>query len=260
MNVQSMNIRSIPIFEDNYIWLIVDSNTKKVIAVDPGDADPLLYFLKKNELDLDAILITHHHFDHTHGIERLKRDYNVAVYGPHNPKIIGLTHHVEAGDEIYRSSLDITLGVLNIPGHTLDHIAYTMPGVLFCGDTLFSAGCGRLFEGTPAQMYHSLQHLASLPDDTSVYCTHEYTLQNLKFAKAVEPNNQAIQNKLKQVIALRQTNQATLPSLLKDEKEMNPFLRCQEQDVIQAVEKKMGFKMADPVAVFKYLREWKDGF
>lgn len=196
MNVQSMNIRSIPIFEDNYIWLIVDSNTKKVIAVDPGDADPLLYFLKENELDLDAILITHHHFDHTHGIARLKRDYNVAVYGPHNPKIIGLTHHVQAGDEIYRPSLNMTFGVLNIPGHTLDHIAYTMPGAVFCGDTLFSAGCGRLFEGTPAQMYRSLQQLASLPDETKVYCTHEYTLQNLQFAQTVEPNNQAIQKKI----------------------------------------------------------------
>ena len=260
MNTPSIECQFIPIFEDNYIWLIMASTAKRVIAVDPGDADPLLSFLKKRELELDAILITHHHFDHTHGIQMLKRAYNVPVYGPNNPQIMGLTHHVKAGDVIHRPLLNITFGVLHIPGHTLDHIAYTLPGAVFCGDTLFSAGCGRLFEGTPAQMYHSLQQLANLADDTKVYCTHEYTLQNLQFAQTVEPNNQAIQEKLKQVIRLRQANQPSLPSVIKNEKEINPFLRCQEKDVIQAVEKNRGFKIDDPVDVFRYLRQWKDGY
>ena len=255
-----ITINFIPIFNDNYIWLIINSIEKKAIAIDPGDANPLLHYLQSNQLDLAAILITHHHSDHTQGISALKREFSIPVYGPKNEQITGLTHKVEEGDRIHIPAFDRVFHVLNIPGHTLDHIAYTLPGLLFCGDTLFSAGCGRLFEGTAQQMYHSLQKLAALPDKTDVFCAHEYTLQNLKFAQVVEPNNQWIQNKIRQVSALRQDNRPTLPSRINEEKRINPFLRCEVADVIEAVGKWAGLKLDDPVQVFKYLREWKDGF
>ena len=257
---QLIHIHPIPIFKDNYIWLIINPIKKKVIAIDPGDSEPLQAYLQSNQLDLEAILITHHHWDHTQGIGVLKQKYNAVVYGPKNKQIDGLTHMVEEGDIIHIPSFETSFTILNIPGHTLDHIAFILPGLLFCGDTLFSAGCGRLFEGTPQQMYHSLQKLASLPDETKVFCTHEYTLQNLKFAQIVEPNNKRIQNKLSHVMALRQGNNSTLPSVIKEEKEVNPFLRCHVKEVVESVEKWAGVKLEDPIQIFKYLREWKDGF
>lgn len=260
MDTKKTRIDSIPIFNDNYIWLIINSIGKKAIAIDPGDAEPLRHYLQSNQLDLGAILITHHHPDHTQGVFALKREFNMPIYGPKNEQITGLTHKVEEGDYIHVPSFDMAFNVLNIPGHTLDHIAYTLPGLLFCGDTLFSAGCGRLFEGTPQQMYHSLQKLAALPDKTKVFCAHEYTLQNLNFAQVVEPNNQWIQTKINQVIALRQDNRSTLPSSINEEKKINPFLRCEVKEVIESVENWVGFTLEDPVQVFKYLREWKDVF
>jgi hydroxyacylglutathione hydrolase len=254
-----INIQFVSIFNDNYIWLIINSIKRSVVAIDPGDAEPLLHYLQANQLDLAAILITHHHFDHTQGIDALKREFNIPVYGPKNGQIKGLTHTVEEGDRICIPSFGTEFNVLNIPGHTLDHVAYIAPGLLFCGDTLFSAGCGRLFEGTAQQMYHSLQKLAALPDETKIFCAHEYTLQNLKFAQLVEPNNQWVQARLKQVIVLRQDSQPTLPSSIEAEKRINPFLRCDVKEVIKSVEDWVGFQLEDPVQVFKYLREWKDG-
>ena len=256
----AIDIQYVPIFKDNYIWLIMNKSQNRVIAVDPGDAMPLVHYLSENKLLLDAILTTHHHFDHTNGIKALTDYYSVNVYGPKNEKIQGVTHGVSEPDTISFPFLGSLLTVMDIPGHTLHHIAYLLPGLLFCGDTLFSAGCGRIFEGTVEQMYHSLQKIADLPDDTKIFCTHEYTLQNLKFAQLVEPNNQKIQLKIKNALAMRKENRPTLPVLIGEEKEINPFLRCHIDEIIKSVEKESGLTLNNPLDVFKYLREWKNSF
>ncbi|MDP3705380.1 MAG: hydroxyacylglutathione hydrolase [Legionellaceae bacterium] len=268
-----MFIQPIPIFQDNYIWLIINPKNKSVIAVDPGDAKPLLHFLKENQLLLDAIFITHHHADHTGGISELLNHFSVNVYGPKSENIAGVSHPVSEPDLFALSSVNKSnhsetaimdsvsvVEVLDLPGHTLGHIAYYIPGHLFCGDTLFSAGCGRIFEGTPEQMFRSLQKIRALPNDTNIYCTHEYTLQNLKFAQTVEPSNQKIRNKLQGVLELGRSNIPTLPTLLRIEKQVNPFLRCHVKEVVFHVEQHFGLKFSDSVHVFQYLREWKNHF
>ncbi len=255
-----MNIRYVPIFNDNYIWLIVDSTQTKAIAVDPGAALPLRTFLKAHGLQLAAILITHHHRDHIDGIGELISDDPVPVYGPHSAVIAGITHRVSESDTLVFPFLESSLMVLETPGHTLDHLAYLVSGMLFCGDTLFSAGCGRVFEGTVEQMVHSLQKIAALPDETKIYCAHEYTLKNLQFAQMVEPHNRKIQDKMQDVTALREANLPTLPSSLGDEKAINPFLRCDSPEIIASVEHHVGFKLYSYGDVFQYLREWKNEF
>ena len=255
-----MEIRYLPIFKDNYIWLILDATQTQVIVVDPGEASSLLDFLKKHRLQLAAILITHHHHDHTHGISELTRHYSVPVYGPNKVLVPGITHVVQEHDRLVFSCFESPFSVLATPGHTLDHIAYLVSDMLFCGDTLFSAGCGRIFEGTVEQMADSLQKIAALPDETKLYCAHEYTMQNLQFAQVVEPHNQVIQDKMKEVRALRKANQPTLPSCIRDEKAMNPFLRCHIPAIIENVEHNVGFKLSNAIDVFKYLREWKNNF
>ena len=260
MNSSTLVIHAVPIFKDNYIWLIRESVTNKVIAIDPGEAHTLQNFITTNHLDLAAILITHHHADHTNGIQELINHSPVPVYGPNNPSIRGITNPVQEPDTIVFPFLAEPFSVLNTPGHTLDHISYLFSGMLFCGDTLFSAGCGRLFEGTAEQLFHSLQKIAALPDDTKIYCTHEYTLQNLLFAQAVEPKNPNIQTKIDQVKVLRANNQPSLPSCLRNEKKFNPFLRCNNKEIIASVERQVGFKLDNIIDVFKQLREWKNNF
>ena len=260
MPPEPLTIYALPIFQDNYIWLIIHAKEKKVIAVDPGDAAPLQDFLTHNHLTLAALLITHHHADHTNGITTLAKHFPIPVYGPNNPSIPGITHAVCEPNTITFPFLPGAFAVLDTPGHTIDHIAYCFGDALFCGDTLFSAGCGRIFEGTAEQMYHSLQKIAALPEKTSIYCTHEYTLQNLAFAQTIEPHNQNIALKIQQVTALRAANRPSLPSLLGEEKAINPFLRCHIKEVVQRVEQHVGFTLSTPVNVFKYLREWKNGF
>ena len=255
-----INIQYIPIFKDNYIWLIVNNQEGKVIAIDPGDAKPLLQFLKTHQLKLEAVLITHHHFDHTNGIEALKNAFDINIYGPKNEDIRGLTHAVDESDKLLFSCLNTPFTILNIPGHTLHHIAYLLPNMIFCGDTLFSAGCGRIFEGTAEQMYHSLQTIAALPDPTNVYCTHEYTLQNLKFAELVEPNNANIQTALTRAIKAHEAKVPTLPTQIREEKKINPFLRCHQEAIKKSVEDHTGLKLDSELDVFKYLREWKNLF
>lgn len=255
-----LSIHPIPILNDNYVWTIIDEATKTAVIVDPGEAAAVHAFLQQNQLTLKAILITHHHWDHTNGINELKNWYDVPVFGPASEKITNVTHPLYNQDTVNIAPFPLNLKVMTIPGHTLDHIAYYAPGLLFCGDTLFAAGCGRLFEGTAEQMYASLQKMASLPSETRVYCAHEYTLNNLRFAKEAEPHNIHITERMQKVAGLREQNQVSLPSTLSDEKATNPFLRCDSAELIANVEKKSGKKLTHPVEIFAELRKWKDQF
>jgi hydroxyacylglutathione hydrolase len=258
MNQPIFHISFVPILKDNYIWVIINASTQKVIAIDPGEAQPLEQFLQSNQLQLDCIWITHHHADHTQGLDALVKKHPVPVYGSKRCPITLITHRVAEPDMLSFEMLNYPVQILDIPGHTIDHIAYYFPGVLFCGDTLFSAGCGRVFEGTMVQMYQSLQNIAALPDDTLIYCTHEYTLNNLKFATLVEPNNPNIPRKMIEATQQRKANLPTLPTRLSDEKLFNPFLRCHSEEIIKNVAQHGGVEYETPSAVFKQLREWKN--
>ncbi len=252
-----LHIKPIPAFHDNYIWCLVDDTSSHCLIVDPGDANPVIQTLEKEGLLLQGILLTHHHHDHVGGVEALLKQYPAMVYGPARDGIAGmLNHHLVEGDIFQIMGLDFH--VMEIPGHTLGHIAYFSEGMLFCGDTLFLAGCGRLFEGTAEQMQDSLNKITSLVDDTQVYCGHEYTENNLKFAQLVEPDNKNIQTRLVQVRQQREKNLPTVPGLLSLEKETNPFLRCHLPQVKRAAEAHSGEKLNKSVDVFRILRQWKD--
>lgn len=215
----------IPAFSDNYIWLLAQEG--KAWVVDPGDAEPVLDTLAKEKLKLAGILITHHHDDHTGGIAELLQHFDIPVYGPHDsPACKVISQPLHDGDSIHLGSMNFS--VMAVPGHTLDHIAFYSAAekILFCGDTLFSGGCGRVFEGTYEQMYNSLLKLLALPDDTRICCAHEYTLSNLRFALTVEPDNQDLVEYQQRCERLRQKDQPTLPSTIQQEKRINPFLRC----------------------------------
>ena len=220
----------------------------------------MLDYLQREKLALAAILATHHHPDHVGGIAELRRSFDVPVYGPKKEPIPTLTRPVAEGDRVAIPELGVDFSVLDIPGHTRAHIAYYGAGALFCGDTLFACGCGRLFEGTAEQMYASLAKLAALPDETKVYCGHEYTLANIGFAKTVEPGNSALEMREARDRKLRAEGKPTLPSRLGEEKATNPFLRCLEPAVIESANKYLGKRLADPVRVFAAIRDWKNQF
>jgi hydroxyacylglutathione hydrolase len=256
-------VLTVPAFKDNYLWLIHDG--VHAAAVDPGDAEPILAALQANGLTLTAILLTHHHADHIGGVMRLLEHSNVPVYGPRNDGIAVVNQPLGEGDRVRVPGLALELAVLDVPGHTNGHIAYVRDDAgahwLFCGDTLFGGGCGRLFEGTPAQMATSLAKLAALPDDTLVYCAHEYTLSNLRFAEALEPGNRALQMRIANDSQLRGTHLPTIPSTIAIEKATNPFLRTREPSIVAGLAAAGRLEPgADPVAVFAALREWKNVF
>ncbi len=253
-----MTIFPIPAFEDNYIWIV--HNGKFALVVDPGDAVPVIDYLEKHQLKLLAIVITHHHRDHTGGIQDLVELYNTPVYGPRLEKIPCLTHALGEGDVVEFDQLNFRMKVIDVPGHTLGHIAYLWQGGMFCGDTLFTCGCGKLFEGTAAQLHHSLQKLAEQPDSTLVYCTHEYTELNLPFALNCDPGNSILIQRAADTHALRAQNKPTLPSTLGMEKATNPFLRCTETEIISQIEQHYGIKLPanDELATFTAMRKWRD--
>ncbi|MBH2018050.1 hydroxyacylglutathione hydrolase [Polaromonas sp.] len=255
-----MYLIPISAFADNYLWLLHDG--KRALVVDPGDAAPVLHALAQSALQLESILVTHHHADHTGGVDALRKATGAKVYGPATERIPAPFEPLHEGDSVHTLGLDFQ--VLDVPGHTAGHIAFYTPDMdgkplLFCGDTLFSGGCGRLFEGTPAQMLASLDKLAALPGATRVCCAHEYTLGNLRFALAVEPGNTDLAAYQQHCIGLRDQGQPTLPSSIAQEILINPFLRTRQAPLVAAV-RRFDASIHDDTTVFAALRQWKNQF
>jgi hydroxyacylglutathione hydrolase len=254
--MSKFNVTAIPAFTDNYIWLIRGEGTQCAV-VDPGDAAPVLETLQRQGLDLRYILLTHHHPDHIGGMMELKKLSSAVVFGPRDHRIKGVDHALGEGDTAVLEELGLEFAVLEVPGHTSTHIVFWGHDCLFCGDTLFSVGCGRLFEGTAQQMQSSLDKLAALPPSTRVYCGHEYTRANCEFALAVEPDNQALQQKSKAVERLRSRGECTLPGLLEEELAVNPFLRSRAEGVVQAARNRDPGTTAG-AGTLAVIRSWKD--
>ncbi|NEX61717.1 hydroxyacylglutathione hydrolase [Noviherbaspirillum galbum] len=255
-----LNVLTVPAFQDNYLWLIHDGT--HAAAVDPGDAGPILAALREHGLSLAAILLTHHHADHVGGVPALLERYAAPVYGPRNDAIPQVTVPLGEGEKATIPELALTLDVLDVPGHTRGHIAYVAREQrwLFCGDTLFAGGCGRLFEGTPEQMANSLDKLVTLPDDTRVFCAHEYTLSNLKFALEAEPENTALQARYADAQALRAQGLPTVPSNIGLEKATNPFVRFREPAIANTLIQRQIISTREPIACFAALRQWKNTY
>jgi hydroxyacylglutathione hydrolase len=256
-----LQVSPVRAFADNYIWLIhAPSDPATVVVVDPGDAAPVKAELDDRGLKLAAIFATHHHPDHVGGAAELADRAGAPVFGPAREAIPSIKRKLGERDQVDLPELGLHFTVLDIPGHTSGHIAFVGHGAVFCGDTLFSAGCGRLFEGTAEQMLTSLNKLKALPPRTHVFCGHEYTLSNLRFAKAVEPANTAVDRHIEQCSELRERNEPTLPSTIELEHAINPFLRCDVESVKQAAEAHAGRKLHSQVDIFAVHREWKNGF
>jgi hydroxyacylglutathione hydrolase len=254
----AIKVEAIPAFADNYIWLIRSSGNACAV-VDPGDAEPVERALESAGLELAYVLLTHHHPDHVGGLPALARKHQPEVFGPNDPRIRGIHHVAGEGDTAGLPRLGLQFDVLEVPGHTSTHIAFHGHGSLFCGDTLFSVGCGRLFEGTPEQMQSSLDKLAGLPANTRVYCGHEYTQSNCRFALEVEPENPALQRRAQSVEIARAQGERTVPSLLGEEREVNPFLRSRAAAVVEAARRRDP-QAAPGSSTLAVIRSWKDGW
>lgn len=243
---------------DNYIWLL--HNHEYAMVVDPGDATPVLAYLQPRQLKLAAILVTHRHGDHINGIPKLLEVYNTPVYGPRTELIPTISRVVAEGDQVDIEALDLHFSVLALPGHVPEHVGFLGHGMLFCGDVIFGCGCGKMFVGTPQEFHHTLQRLAALPDTTMVYCAHEYTESNLRFALQCEPGNLVLQDRAQQVRMLRAQDLPSVPFPMSMENATNPFLRCSEPEIITSVTRHFGFAQppANEIAVFAALRAWRD--
>lgn len=254
-----MIVEPVPAFADNYIWMVLNDERTHCAIVDPGDARPVLNWLTRETVIPEAILVTHHHGDHVGGIQGLLAKYpELPVYGPARERIMGMTHPLSEGDEVVVNAVGICFNILDVPGHTAGHIAYLGEAALFCGDTLFAGGCGRVFDGTFEQLCTSLKKIRALPDDTRIYCAHEYTLDNLGFAQWVEPDNQDLLARDDTDMALQERGIPTVPSLLSLEKATNPFLRYDIPAVVARAEQQAGHALDNDCAVFTTLRQWKD--
>ena len=268
MSSKQVTVTAINAFNDNYIWALsneTSDNANNLVLVDPGDAIACIEHIEKHQHVLSAILITHHHHDHVGGIAKLlhyasEKNWSVKVYGPANEKIDHLDITLIENDQVSLPEINGQFSVLDLPGHTKGHIAYVNPEMVFCGDTLFSGGCGRLFEGTPAQMLQSLTKLSNLPEKTFVYCAHEYTQANLSFALAVEPENTQLQEYATKVNDLRANGLSSIPTNIGLEQQINPFLRCNQASVKLSAQTHAKQILNDPTAVFATIRSWKDNF
>lgn len=256
--MREFEITPIPAFRDNYIWTIVNKAKKKAIVIDPGDSTPVKNFLESHDLSLSAILITHHHADHTGGVGPLLSN-NIPVYGPCYEEISVVTHKLDSSLQAIIDDYNLYFKIFHVPGHTKGHITYLYQDILFCGDTLFSAGCGRIFEGTAEQMFQSLNKLKSLDKATKIYPAHEYTLANLDFALAVEPDNDYIKSRIDQCENLRNKGIPTLPSTIDIELKTNPFLRY-SSTLVNSVSDMLGIKVKSEFELFKSLRKLKDNW
>lgn len=261
----NMKVSAIPAFSDNYIWAISIDGNQSIVLVDPGDAQVCIKYLEQHQLSLSAILITHHHADHVGGIAALrdychKKNEKLTVYGPKHENIPHCDVALKENDIATVDSLKLSFTVIDLPGHTSGHIAYLGDDNLFCGDTLFSGGCGRLFEGTPKQMLTSLNKLAALPERTHVYCAHEYTKANLNFALTVEPQNSELVYYYNQVINKREQGLSTIPTSILIEKKINPFLRCDQASIMESASQYSDRDINDPLSTFTVIRQWKDNF
>lgn len=256
-------ISPISAFKDNYIWAIAANSSEHLVLVDPGDAKVCIDFIEKHQKILSAILITHHHADHIGGIETLYQycqtnDWPLEIYAPLHENIPFATQKLKQDEIVELPLFDLSFNIIDLPGHTLGHIAYHANDILFCGDTLFSGGCGRIFEGTPQQMHNSLIRLKDLPERTRVYCTHEYTLANLTFALTVDPTNPELVHYYNQVQVLRAADKITLPSSILREKQINPFLRCYHEQIQASVAEYTEQEISTELETFTALRRWKD--
>lgn len=254
----TVSVFPIRAFNDNYVWTLVSGSNAAV--VDPGDAAPVLETLRARKLTLTAILNTHHHADHVGGNEELLRHFKVPVYGPVEERIPTVSHRVREGDRIVVDGIGVELSVMEIPAHTRTHISFHNADMVFSGDTLFACGCGRIFEGTPAQMHAALSKLMALPDSTKVYCGHEYTLSNIRFGRAAEPDNAALAAWEQEAAAQRERDEVTLPSTIGREKATNPFARCDQPGVIASASRRAGKALPDAVSVLAEIRDWKNNF
>ncbi len=252
-----MEITAVEALQDNYIWLIRDRRGR-VAIIDPGEAEPVVKAVEEAAVAPGAILITHGHHDHVGGVPELARRYQVPVYGPAGERIAAVTHPLRGGERLRPGEMDVEFEVLAIPGHTCGHLAYYGHGRLFCGDTLFTAGCGRVFSSTGQRLFHSLQRISRLPDETEIFCAHEYTEENLRFARLVEPDNEAIRQRQRNASRMRARGAPTVPSVLALERATNPFLRCCVRDVVRAAEEFAGRPLDNPEQVFLALRRWRD--
>ncbi|HEY5717013.1 MAG TPA: hydroxyacylglutathione hydrolase [Motiliproteus sp.] len=256
-----LQVQPVAAFQDNYIWMLGVAGSQEVAAVDPGDAAPVLAWLETQGKQLSAILITHHHPDHTDGVAELCQGRDIPVYGPADSPFKGVTKPLQDNDQITLFGQQFQIKAT--PGHTLDHICYYLGGdqpQLFCGDTLFLAGCGRLFEGEPTQMQKAMDYFATLPDNTEVYCTHEYSLANLAFAAAVEPENSNIQAAIERCTRLRAQHWPTLPTHIAEEKRINPFMRCHSESVVESAYRRSGERVAPGCPTLTVIRAWKNVF
>jgi hydroxyacylglutathione hydrolase len=256
----TIRLKPLPSLSDNYIWLLINDKNANAIIIDPGSSEPCEAFFSQENITPVAILVTHRHWDHVNGIEKLVQQYQLPVYGPSTEYIPCLTTALDVKDRFKIPHFDLSFEVIDLSGHTAGHIGYLTEDMFFCGDTLFSSGCGRLFDGTAAQLHASLQRILALPRHLTIYCTHEYTVDNLHFALAVEPENEEIQLRLNDAMALRQENQPTLPFTIDQEIRYNPFLRTDKESIMKAVAQHSGQIIANSEDCFRYLRLWKDGF
>lgn len=254
-----MRIHPIPALKDNYIWAI-STPDKRCLLVDPGEARPAINWLRHHHMHLSAILVTHHHADHTAGLPTILSQYPVPVYGHVQSPCTLITHHLETDGVFNTSHWPSPIQTYTTPGHTLCHITYVVDNFVFTGDTLFSAGCGKVFEGSMSMMFNSLETIKALPNELLICPGHEYTLHNLAFAETVEPTNQAIKHHIQWAKSQRERNEATLPIRLRHEKNINPFLRCSTQSILDSASQHLGEQVTSPLKAFSTLRHWKDHF